>query len=188
MKVNITCASCGKNIVVNLPDGQQQAKFNCPHCNQFIILNMKPKQDATNAGAGTLYGGARPREEASQRPRREGETELACPKTTSRLALLQVQGQTYTLRNGLNVVGRKATTSQADVQIITDDRYMSRHHAVVKVMRTADGSLRTLISNHTDCKHPTVVSGQTLAAGDEVVLQGGTIITMGHTELTYIEE
>ena len=93
----------------------------------------------------------------------------------------------YPLRLGRNLVGRASKTSNADVQIPTNDNQMSREHAIINIKRIADGSLRTLIRNFKD-NLVTIVKDMQLETNDEVVLTNGTNLKMGHTSIVYTEE
>lgn len=45
----------------------------------------------------------------------------------------------YTLSLGINTIGRKAQTSNATVQIDTDDLTMSRSHSIIEVRKLKTG-------------------------------------------------
>ena len=85
---------------------------------------------------------------------------------------------------GSNSVGRKANSSQADVQIDTEDRYMSRQHVVINVRRLPDGSIKCDISNDKN-KNATRINGAQLLQGDAIVLHDGDRIQMGETSVTF---
>ena len=107
--------------------------------------------------------------------------------TTSRSVNNRKKTTGATLSDAVNTVGRSAPTSGANVQIVTDDHYMSREHAIIKMTRVANGCLKALISNHKN-KHATIVAGQELLKDDELVLTNGINIKMGNTTLVYFEE
>jgi pSer/pThr/pTyr-binding forkhead associated (FHA) protein len=111
---------------------------------------------------------------------------LAAPKTIKH-GKLKVGDQYYTLRMGSNVVGRKANSSEANIQIVTTDMFMSRQHALIKMTKVANGSMKALISNFQN-KHVTYVNGMELVENDEVLLINGAQIKMGKTIVEYIED
>jgi len=142
-------------------------------------------QESRQDAAETVYGG-QPGQTSRADSHDDGRTVLAAPKTAKQ-GMLKVDNQYYPLRMGSNVVGRKAATSEATVQIATADKYMSRQHALIKLTRVADGSLKALISNYHN-KHVTYVNGMELVEGDEVILLHGAQIEMGKTTVEYYEE
>lgn len=114
------------------------------------------------------------------------ETQLA-PRRKSGKPVLLFKGVTYPLAEGVNIVGRKADTSSASVQIDTDDRYMSRQHAKITVTRLPDGSLKSVLGNSQN-KNATTVNRQPLADEDRIVLQPGDEIRMGETIVVFSEQ
>ena len=77
-----------------------------------------------------------------------------------------------------------ASTSIADVQIDTDDLFMSREHSVINVRRLPNGGLKIDISNFKN-KNTTKVNGYSLEPDDAIVLHDGDIIDMGSTTLSF---
>ena len=82
------------------------------------------------------------------------------------------------------MLARKATTSQATVQIATDDRYMSRQHLAIQVIKASTDNVRVVVSNYHN-KNASYVNGQLLNEGDQLVLTEGSIIKMGNTTVVY---
>ena len=188
MKKLVKCQGCGVTLEVPQRGSEPQRVVRCPNCSHQIAVtfSLPPQPPATNGrGVDTVYaGGGRSGQPTA--PGGQGDTVLA-PPTNIRRALLRIGGHDYELKPGRNIVGRGALGSPADVQIDTTDRTMSRQHAIMKVTRTADGRLRTLISNYQNRK-AIVVQGVELQQADEVVLTKGATVVMGGTTLTYIEE
>lgn len=93
--------------------------------------------------------------------------------------------QTFTLREGRNVVGRLSESKPADVMIATHDPYMSRHHSVIEVTRSPQGVYQYLIS---DCgsTNGTFINAdpnRRLSSYDQIYLQDGDTIQMGRTKV-----
>lgn len=80
-------------------------------------------------------------------------------------------------------IGRKATTSSASIQIATDDRTMSRSHAIIEV-RNAGGQTIHILRNGAN-KNPSYLNGSIIARQDQLILNNGDHIKMGNTELTF---
>lgn len=132
-------------------------RFKCPRCGVGLQITFREEETATVLGK---------KPQSQCRPR------------------LIYGGEEYLLGEGRNVVGRKAETSNATVQISTPDRYMSRQHAVIVVTSLDNGSLKAVLSGYQN-KNAIMVDGQFLDAGDEVRLMNGCRITMGETTITY---
>lgn len=184
MKIFIKCTSCGITLGVQQNNDEPFKDFRCPNCShQLRAVFEQPKQEGKGE---TVYGGTSPVKEPPKQHVDDGSTVLASGNTAKH-GYLRCGNQNYALRNGLNTVGRSAPTSGANVQIVTDDHYMSREHAIIKMTRVANGCLKALISNHKN-KHATIVAGQELLKDDELVLTNGINIKMGNTTLVYFEE
>lgn len=99
-------------------------------------------------------------------------------------ARLVFNGKTIPLASGRNIVGRKAKTSQANVQIPADDLYMSRLHCVINVSYGADGRPKVMLSNYQN-KNRTAVNGRVINGQDHIRLSDGNQITLGRTTMTF---
>ena len=93
--------------------------------------------------------------------------------------LVDGNGEEYLLRQGVNTIGRKASTSNATLQINTADRYMSRSHAIISVNAGIH-----IIRNHEN-KNPSYVNGIMIVGNDQVVLNDGDNVKLGNTVLTF---
>ena len=105
-------------------------------------------------------------------------------RASNAVARLTVNGRQYTLRSGRNIIGRQGDTSEATVQIVTNDMYMSRQHCVITVIPQSDGRVSAKISNYQN-KNKTMINGRILDSMKEVWLPNVCDITMGHTTVRY---
>lgn len=176
----IQCPNCGVVLDVRNSKMEDEKLITCPQCKAVLkvrFMHEAPLEAKTVLGGG--YNG--------------GETQLGGQNDTTQLAsasntkscCLCVDGRSYPLAIGLNTVGRKAPSSQASLQIETDDRYMSRRHVKIEVREVA-GIRQTIISNDQN-KNVTYVDGQELQSGDAVILRDGSEIIMGKTRVIYKE-
>ena len=97
--------------------------------------------------------------------------------------LVDNMGSTYALRLGINTIGRSAASSTATIQIATNDRTMSRSHAVIEVSN-AGGKTIHILRNGAN-KNPSYMNGVLIGQQDQLVLNNGDRIKMGSTELTF---
>lgn len=112
------------------------------------------------------------------------ETQMMSSGVSGKPSHLVCDGVDYLLSEGINIVGRKSESSKATVQIVTDDRYMSRRHSSIKLSTMPDGSQKALISN-AENKNRTFINGQELSGNDVLTLSDGDEIKMGHTTMIY---
>ena len=156
--IKIKCPECGAVLTVQYTYGIEQKSVKCPVCKQLKkFVEYKPYQT----------------------PPKEDKTEYEVSESMPGELVDMTSGASYNLSLGKNTIGRKATTSQATVQIETSDRYMSRVHAEIRF----DGRFhffRVLTE-----KNPTLVNGQVVRKDEELILQGGETITMANTPLLF---
>lgn len=117
-----------------------------------------------------------------------GTTMISGSVTTPKpeIGVLQVvsNGQKYRLSVGANIIGRQHSTSQATVQIATDDGYMSRQHMRIDVLPAGYGYEYRISDNNSTNK--LTLNGSILAPGDIVILKPSDKITIGRTNLVFI--
>ena len=182
MNKYVKCDSCGLTLNVPQKNNDPVRIIRCPNCSHQLRVEFGPQSEDSGE---TVYGGGKTNNRQSQASE-AGATIYAQKKIISK-GMLKCDGKLYPLHIGRNIVGRKAPSSEADVQIDSIDRRISRQHAIIKMTRVADGTLRTLISCTKD-RLTTIVGGQSLSVGDEVILTNGINLTLGQTSLVYIEE
>lgn len=197
----IKCPSCG--VLLDVRNSQNEAVkiISCPQCKARLrVVFSHPQQQVTppqssgepqyvsNSDGETQYvnrdNGETRYVGYSSSPSQSDETILAGKKEEVTPGYLLYGGQKYPLGFGNNVIGRKATTSQATVQIVTDDRYMSRQHLVIQVIKASTDKVRVVVSNYHN-KNASYVNGQLLNEGDQLILSEGSIIKMGNTTVVY---
>lgn len=103
---------------------------------------------------------------------------------TSETASLEYDGQSFELTEGRNIIGRKAESSLATIQIPTDDKFMSRQHCIINVSVSEEGELIATLTNFQN-KNTTEVNGKAVEDGKQVTLTNGSELTLGHTTLTF---
>ena len=173
--IKVKCPNCGVILEVTNVNNELQRRITCPGCNKGLIVKFPQpqKEDAktqVNQGGGSTA---------------EDKTEIGGVKKGIMSCALECNGKTYPLEIGENSVGRKATSSSADVQIETNDLYMSREHILITVRRLASGALKADVRNHKN-KNATRVNGQQLQPSDAIVLNNGDKIRMGETTVVFV--
>ena len=90
--------------------------------------------------------------------------------------------QVMPLHEGDNVIGRRCKGTDADIAIETNDPSMDRRHCIINVRRNRQGkTIYTLRDN--DSITGTFLTNEILGPKDRVVIEEGSIITLGATTL-----
>lgn len=138
--------------------------------------------------AGHSDAGSQHQEGQSQRSERteltRSEETIVGNSTSKSNARLVFNGRTIPLAFGRNIVGRKAETSPANVQIPVDDLYMSRQHCIINVSYGADGIAKATLSNYKN-KNRTAINGHVIQGQDKVSLNDGNQVTLGRTTMIF---
>lgn len=93
------------------------------------------------------------------------------------------ESQTLPLKTGSQVVGRFSESKPCEVMIRTQDRYMSRAHLVIEVVKGREGVYKYWVSEHPDCTNPTFLDTYPLKRGTTVELVDGVIMQLGKTKV-----
>lgn len=93
--------------------------------------------------------------------------------------------QTFPLKVGRNVIGRKSVSKPCDIMIETNDAFMSRQHSVIDVLQYPDGRFAYILS---DCgsSNGTFVNAdknRKLSQHDQIYLKDGDTVQLGKTKL-----
>lgn len=181
----VKCPGCNAVLEVKNTKGEAEKIITCPGCKAQLRVHFPPIMDAVEVGAGhapasgnTIIAG--------HGAAHHGDTELTKHQTAHCHPALLLNGQRFPLATGTNIVGRKAQSSTASVQLPTGDAYMSRQHIRITITPLPDGSVQAMLSNYKNM-NPTSVNDQQLTNSDEIVLQSGYRIRMGATTVEYTE-
>ncbi|MBP5258292.1 MAG: FHA domain-containing protein [Prevotella sp.] len=188
--VRIQCPKCKVTLDVKDSTGAEQKTIECPRCKARLIVKFKQDNEKTyydsrfNPSTGRLDQSTPP--PAPQKREEDPGTKFMNAANFWQMGKLLFGTTVYPLQLGVNTIGRKANTSSASVQIDTQDRSMSRSHAVIEVSKLYDGRIHTVIRNSNN-KNPTFVGGQPLIDDDRIILNNGDIIQMGEVTLTFVQ-
>lgn len=183
MEIKIKCPHCGKILRLTDNPNINKAVFTCPvckeknkvgNCQRIVdapIQNIASEETQYSFHSFSAAGG--------------DETQFigAQSKQPNVGVLVDNGGKTYKLTFGVSTIGRKATTSIALVQIDTDDRTMSRNHAIIEVKAAGEQVIHILRNSAN--KNPSYINGTLIEGCDQFVLNNGDRIKMGMTELTF---
>lgn len=160
-------------------------KICCPKCKGILSVTNPKGEDTLIVTCPNPQCGAHLRIDF-----RTGDTILAkAEKGDELIGQLIFAGDSYPLCEGVNTVGRKAPTSDATIQIETDDRAMSREHVQIRVVRLKSGRIKAILSDMRAIEkteaQPVLIDDDPLCPDDAIVLANGDVITLGKTKLKY---
>jgi hypothetical protein len=165
----ITCPSCHGILEVTNPKGEPIQMIKCP--NPACGARLRVRFD-------------------------NGETILAPKKSVATVpGYLTWNGHTFELKEGRNTVGRNSSKHEADIELLTDDRSVSRLHCLLEAMRLKSGRVKVVISDLRAAEKisvkPTIVFDEGLdfedpiAPEDILVLEDGDTIEIGDQRLYF---
>lgn len=166
-KIFIVCPECCQQLSFNEVPGYQNMVVECPKC------HFKANASVYQSGAH-----ARGAQGADEMP-----TQLVMPpKSAADLGQFRVVGtsEIQWFKEGSNVIGRRASTSTADIKI-SNDPYMSRQHVLIDVIKTDNGYEHRLIEINS--KNIVKLNGREIQRGDILKLKFGDTLTLGKTDI-----
>lgn len=198
--VRIKCPWCSSVLSVKMLPGIENKSVNCPVCKhkspftQFQQVTVgstsqpRPQQpqrdDSTNYGGGIPpLGGGAPgafgADKTAYGPSGGGTTELP-PLADDRIGYLEVPstGESFRLLPGRNIIGRKAKQSNANIQINTAEKMISREHFVIDVQSSPTKGNVHIISLAKEQVNPTFVGSNRLEYKDALLLNSGDIVRL----------
>lgn len=172
--IQVKCPYCGAILGLKEQADIERKSFKCPNCServkytQFKQLNKPSVDDDEKTD---LAGDA---------------TEIVSVPVQRKMAgvLKLNDGQRYPLSKGINVIGRKANSSTATVQIAVSDMRMSRSHGIIEVDDLSNGK-RIFQYYNAKNKNKTYVNGVVVNEGDRIILHDGDKIQMADTLLHF---
>ena len=166
-KVFIVCPECRQQLSFNEVPGYQNMVVECPKCH-------------FKANVSVYQGGSQARgaQGADDVP-----TQLVMPPASAATVgqiRVKTTGEIQFLKQGRNIIGRRASTGTADIKI-SNDMYMSRQHVRIDVVKKISGYEHHLVEiNSTNVVK---LNGKPINRGDILVLKFGDTMTLGTTDI-----
>lgn len=143
--------------------------FNCPRCKQPISISLLHQYKIVSNSEDTIY---------IQKN----------DNTTATLTVLPdacTPSQSFQLRTGINIIGRKnGNTSEAKIEIETNDKLMSREHLKIEAVQYGNGEYNYLLSDYSS-KNQTRHNSHYLNQGEIIVLRDKDEIEIGNTKIQF---
>lgn len=182
--IQIKCPFDGAVLSVRNQPGIETKNVTCPICkHKFPFAQFKRvKASSDNDEPDTEY----PDEESTGHGD-DSMTKYDLPKNfiLGNVKLMET-GMSYQLRLGRNVIGRKASRSEANIQIDTaGKRMMSREHIIIEVKNVPAKGLVHCVSLFKDKINKTFIGNTPLIYGDRIILSHGDIIKLPDATLIF---
>ncbi|MDR1747004.1 MAG: FHA domain-containing protein [Tannerella sp.] len=170
--ISIKCPHCNVGLKVDegkIPEGLDS--FKCPKCKEEIPVSLVENKKAALSSTGNTVV-------LQKVIKKNGKLTVISDEDTAE--------QVFTLQEGIFIVGRKASVSNANICIETNDKSMSRNHLKIEVKKDAHGNLiHTISDNHS--KNRTMYNGKYVEDGEVLVLKNNDEIVIGRTALRFNE-
>ena len=169
--LSVVCPQCRSRLSIQNVPGIQDKMLQCPVCKYKAKVSLYQIGQAGKGGLGAS-------DEATQLP---GSQKIN--RDVGQLHVIQTN-QICELREGTQVIGRLANSGNADLQIGGDnysDKYMSRRHVQIDVVKTAHGFEHRLVE--IGSKNIIQLNGKEIQRGDIIILHFGDKLTLGKTDI-----
>lgn len=157
-------------------------RVRCPKCKSVLEVRNSLREDVKVIVCPQCR--ARLKVVFHQPDTNRGQTILPLQMLSKGVPTLCFDDHDYKLHDGLNTIGRQATTSDADIQIETSDMLMSRQHAIIEYRHLEGGFFQCVIGNDKN-KNVTMVNNHPLTDGDRILLYDGDTVQLGNTKMTF---
>lgn len=165
----IKCPSCGKVLQFRAFPNYKKARLKCPFCHfDDLIENYTSLQSNVK----TTKPDIPPMQDEDEA------TRTLDPVITIRCLS---NNQSHQLRVGENTIGRSSATPQATVTFDDPNKFISRNHARITVIRTPGGSLQCRLSDN-GSKNGTFIGKTRISNGTIVIVPAGQVFTLGRMQ------
>jgi len=161
----VVCSGCKKTLRIQNRKMELSSQLICPVCKSpvfvsFLADNIQ-EANAVNSENPTIYS-----------------------PTHSFKPYIEYNGSKYYIEKDVTVIGRKASTSTADIQLESNDMYMGRHHAAI-IKGIDSMGCQSCMLRAQDAKNGLSVNNIELSQSDQVKLLNGAEIKMGNTVVRF---
>jgi pSer/pThr/pTyr-binding forkhead associated (FHA) protein len=176
VKLTIKCDNCNTALKLKAKErlfGTTQT-IKCPSCNHLITLNIPEYGAATNPTDSAEKQDSLPTSITSLNTNPSGANQSFFVELMSNES---IKTQKFEIDQSYLTFGRLSkdiSANAADLQVITDDMYISRRHCIFRKYETS-------ITIEDTSQNGTFINGVRLDADDEMHLNEGDIIKMGNS-------
>lgn len=178
--IKIKCPNCGGPLKLKLGFQNMDIAVPCPICKVSSPLKSYMKVSELKQSDNTEY------------PDDDEKTTFGVRVVNGIIGQLKVQDAlqpSFPLKMGRNVIGRKAKSSTADIQIplpVEQRSRTSREHLIIDVDKVKDKGVVHYLSLYPKSKmNETLFNGEKLSNSDRVILKNNDIITLPDVKLVF---
>lgn len=171
--IQIKCPWCSAVLSVRYQEGLDTASVTCPVCKRKSPYSQFKPYSA-------------PLEESTCYPTGMGRDVNTSSSTPIGRLFIPSLGSSYYLSEGLNIVGRSASASQATIGLnVGSNKRISREHIIINVANIPGRGLVHTISLYKERVNQTFVNGEILTFGDNIILKHGDIINLPDLDVRF---
>jgi hypothetical protein len=171
--MKITCSKCGRINAIKNPEafrGMKNVVFVCKNkdCKskiKFKLPNEDEKEEKNESSTIVVPNNAKVKS-----------AQLTYKSTDGELIISAIG-------LGVNHIGRQANGFNQEIAIKTDDRHMSRVHAVI-IGKVQEGNFLSILKDY-NSKNKILLNGRIILENEEVYLMEGDKLILGSTQLQY---
>lgn len=166
-RIYIVCPECRQQLSFQEVPNYQNMVVECPKCH--FKANVSVYQ------SGTRGQGARGSDDLP--------TQIVyAPRSTLDVGQIRVlsTGEVQYLKEGSQVIGRRAETGTADIKI-SNDKFMSRRNVQIDVVKKPGGYEHRLVE--IGSRNSVKLNGKDVSPGDILILKFGDVLTLGNTDI-----
>lgn len=171
--INLKCPHCGAKLRAKMVEGIEKKSPICPICKEKSPFTEFIKDTVRKDESATDYGIA---------------TNSNATQALGHLRVMNDEKATiYNLQEGKNIIGRKASVSNATIQLElpAGANRISREHIVINVVKTAPNIYKHSVSLYKQQVNETFVCDIELEYGICLVLKHGDVIKMPDITLRF---
>ena len=175
--VKVKCPKCGSILKIGKRDGMENMNLTCPLCGYkdlFKIYIPVDSQQTINKEDTDFNG---------DKTQLNDKTEVM--KKSMTIGRLRCNGKVYALSEGENIIGRKAETSKATIQIADETRKISREHITITVISVGKNTVQHRLQLCKKDVNTTLLNNEKLQPGDIMILNNGDVITLPGAKLVF---
>lgn len=178
----VRCSSCDQLLKILNTRQLAARQVKCPKCGETIFINFV--EDDISPVSEPHAASATNEDETSHTIYTKEGGSGSDDSPSSPTPYFEFGGQKYPIEKSRSVIGRKASTSNADIQFETSDLYMGRHHALVNKLTDYAGNSVCTIKCY-EAKNGITVNDIPLSPSDEINLLDGARVRMGRSVVVF---
>ncbi|MEZ4911054.1 MAG: FHA domain-containing protein [Saprospiraceae bacterium] len=167
--INITCSNCNVISRTKVLEVYHNKTINVP-CHQCGTKNKIFVPEPKSV-------------ELSRKTENSSVSKLAS-KVSARILIpesMDIKRQSFIIRDGENIIGRKSSQYDIEAPIICSDRYMSRKHCLIHSKLNPVTNQKFYTIKEIDSKNKIILNDKLMENDEEMVLNNGDKIILGTT-------